>query len=194
VEALARLPVGEVTATVAELPATPVLVGTTAVLSRAAHAGAGIGAVVFVDFDQHLLAPRYRAAEEAMALLARGARLVGGRSGGRVLVQTRQPRHPVLEAAVRGDPGRLVDDELALRTELQLPPVVALATLSGDTEVCAELAGRLEGRVEVTGPVGDRWLLRAPTHAALCDALAAAGRPAGVGNDRLRIDVDPLDV
>ena len=38
---------------------------------------AGADAVAFLDFDQELLAPRYRAAEQALALLARAARLVG---------------------------------------------------------------------------------------------------------------------
>jgi primosomal protein N' (replication factor Y) (superfamily II helicase) len=44
--------------------------------------------------------------------------------------------------------------------------------------------------VEVLGPAADRWLLRAADHSTLCDALAAAVRPAG----RLRIEVDPLRV
>jgi len=36
----------------------------------------------------------------------------------------------------------------------------------------------------------DRWVVRAPDHRMLCDALAAVPRPAG----RLRIEVDPTDV
>ena len=39
----------------------------------------------------------------------------GGRQAGGVLVQTRLPDHPVLAAAVHGDPGRLARPELALR-------------------------------------------------------------------------------
>ena len=72
-------------------------VGTEAVLHRVTEADA----VAFLDFDQELLAPRYRAVEEALALLARAARLVGGRRpGARVLVQTRVPNHEVLDAAL----------------------------------------------------------------------------------------------
>ena len=41
-----------------------------------------VGAVAFLDFDQELLAPRYRAAEEALALLSRASRIVGGRQHG----------------------------------------------------------------------------------------------------------------
>ncbi|HEY2429481.1 MAG TPA: hypothetical protein VGI06_11160, partial [Acidimicrobiales bacterium] len=150
IEALARLPVGEVTAEVERLPDTPVVVGTEAVLHRAADAGVPVGRVIFLDFDAELLAPRYRAGEEALALLARAARLVGGRSesggGGRVLVQTRQPDHPVLDAAVRGDPGRVVEAELALRRELRLPPAVALAELSGDAGVVGAVVAGLGER------------------------------------------------
>lgn len=204
-EALARLPVGEVTAAVSHLPDTPVLVGTEAVLNRAAGAVADgrltVGAVVFVDFDAELLAPRYRAGEDALALLARATRLVGGRAAysggqgtpGRVLVQTRLPDHPALQSALRADPGRLAEVELAVRTELGLPPLVALAEVSGEAAVTAALVADVAGRggVEVLGPTDGRWILRAPDHKTLCDALAAAGRPPGAGNDVLRIDVDP---
>ena len=63
--------------------------------------------VAFLDFDQELLAPRYRAAEQALGLLARAARRVGPvTGGGRLLVQTRLPDHEVLEAARRADPTR----------------------------------------------------------------------------------------
>ncbi|HLX87345.1 MAG TPA: hypothetical protein VKR22_02620, partial [Acidimicrobiales bacterium] len=56
-----------------------VVVGTEAVLHRVEQADA----VAFLDFDAELLAPRLRAAEEALALLARAARIVarGGRHG-----------------------------------------------------------------------------------------------------------------
>jgi primosomal protein N' (replication factor Y) len=154
----------------------PVLVGTEAALHRVRRAAV----VVFLDFDQHLLAPRFTAAEESLALLARAARLV--RDGGVVLVQTRLPDHPVLAAAVAADPDRL--DERALRRDLRLPPYAALATAGGPTagEYLAPLGGV---------DLGDgRWLLRAPDHRALCDALASVVRPSG----ELRVTVDPTDL
>jgi len=192
-EALARLPVGVVTAEVEHLPPTPVLAGTDAVLHRVGAADVAVSAVVFVEFDTELSAPRYQAPEEALATLALASRLVGGRGGGRLLVQTRQPEHPVLQAAVRADPGRLAERELAVRQELALPPATALAQLSGDDATTAEVAAALAalGGVEVLGPTEGRWLIRAPDHRVLCDALAQVGRPVGAGNDRLRIEVDP---
>ncbi len=41
--------------------------------------------------------------------------------------------------------------------------------------------------VEIVGPSDGRWLLRAPDHATLADALAATPRPSG----RMRVEVDP---
>ena len=68
--------------------------------------------VAFLDLDQELLAPRYRAAEEALALLVRAARLVGGRAGGgRLLLQTRLPDHEVVQAALLADPARVAAAE-----------------------------------------------------------------------------------
>ncbi len=181
-EALAGCPVGEVTAQTGPLPDASVLVGTEAVLHRV-HAA---DAVVFLDFDQELLAPRYRAAEEALALLARASRLVGGRRrAGRVLVQTRVPQHQALLAAVNADPGRLAVGEAGIRHALRLPPAVAMALVSGGAaeEYVAALSG-----VDVLGPDADRWLVKATDHDTLSSALAAVSRPPG----RLRVEVDPL--
>ncbi len=55
-----------------------VVVGTEAALHRVPHADA----VVFLEFDSELLAPRFRAAEESLALLARAAAPRGGRRAG----------------------------------------------------------------------------------------------------------------
>jgi primosomal protein N' (replication factor Y) len=207
-EALLRVPVAEVSGPAgrdpahggAGEPAAPVLIGTEAVLHRVRRAGL----VAFLDVDQHLLAPRFTAGEALLALLARAGRLVGGRgegpagqTGGRaaapapaVLVQTRMPDHEVLRAAVHGDPDILTAGELPLRRQLGLPPARALALVSGEgaKAYAAEVAGA--GAVVASELGTDRWLLRAPTTAALCDALAAAKRPRG----RLRVEVDPTQV
>ena len=102
---MAHLARRRVTQVVGESPVAPshdaLYIGTEAVLHRVPSADA----VVFVDFDQELIAPRYRAAEEAFALLVRAARLVGPRSGGgRILVQTRMPDHPCWSRQPRPTP------------------------------------------------------------------------------------------
>jgi primosomal protein N' (replication factor Y) len=172
-------------------PADPVgaahlVVGTEAALHRVDHAGL----VVFLDFDQHLLAPRFAAGEEALALVARAARLVGTRAGGgRVLVQTRVPDHEVLAAAVHADPGLLAVAEEPVRRQLGLPPFGALATLRGPgATTYADGLGHRPG-LEVSALDPGRFLVRADGHALLCDGLAAVARPP----ERLRIEVDPAD-
>src|SRR5262249_2840924 len=79
-EAAAGTPGVEVTGATAgqPLPAARIYVGTEAAL----HQVPAADVVAFLDFDQELLAPRYRAAEQALALLARAARLTGGRAAG----------------------------------------------------------------------------------------------------------------
>ncbi|MGQ0519988.1 MAG: hypothetical protein ACT4PX_02405 [Actinomycetota bacterium] len=180
-EALAGRPVAEVTGDSSELPGAAVLVGTEALLHRLSAADA----VVFLDFDQELLAPRFRAGEQALALLARAARLVGGRDGGgRIVVQTRVPDAEVLRAAVHADPGRFSAAEAERRAERRLPPASALAVASGDA---AAFVAALPPSVEAMGPADGRWLLRAADPAALADALAATPRTGA----RLRLEVDP---
>jgi primosomal protein N' (replication factor Y) len=162
------------------------VVGTEAALHRVTRAGM----VAFLDVDQHLLAPRFAAAEETLALLARAARLVGTRdAGGRVLVQTRIPDHEVLRAAAHADPTVLDHPERALRATLGLPPFGALAALRGPG--AADYAGGLRevAGVAVSSVDADRWLVTAPDHQILCDGLASVPRPAG----RLRVEVDPTD-
>ena len=156
-------------------------IGTEAVLHRVRRAGV----VVFLDFDDELLAPRFRAAEEAMALIVHAARLVGPRgAGGRIVVQTRVPGHEVLLAALHADPSRLVADELARRESLRMPPAWSIAQVRGDG-AGAWLDSVLVGDVSGGGETG--WLVRERTPELLADTLAALGpRPSGV-----RVGVDP---
>jgi primosomal protein N' (replication factor Y) len=198
--ALTGLPVAEVSGPgrVAAMPepGTPVVVGTEAVLHRLRAASI----VVFLDFDQELLAARYRAAEQALALLARAARLVGAarvpaggawprggqaRADGRIAVQTRLAEHEVILAALHADPSIVSAAEAPKRKMFGLPPYRALATVSGDG--AAELVGALPGDVEVAATGADRYLVRARDPNLLADALKATGL---VGSGP-RIVVDP---
>lgn len=169
----------------APVPDAPVVVGTEAVLHRVRSASV----VAFLDFDLHLIAPRLSAGETSLGLLARAGRLVGGRGtagSGLVVVQTRLPDHEVLEAAVTGHPGRFIERELAVRSELSLPPFCAMAELSGPGAEAYSDALGLRG-----GPAGDgRFLVQAPDHQELCDRLATTARP----RERVRIVVDPVGI
>lgn len=186
--ALARRKVVEVTA---DGPLPPrdarLLVGTEALLHRIPRAEV----VVFLDIDSELLALRYRAVEQTMALLALGARLLGGRAkGGRLVVQTRQPGHVALQSLLLGDPGRVAKVEAGLRSQLMFPPFRAMAQISG-----AVAEGYISGLrqfddIEIQGPADGAWLVLAETSQLLSERLMAVPRPSG----RMRIAVDPLRI
>jgi primosomal protein N' (replication factor Y) len=161
-----------------------VFVGTEAVLHRVRR----IDVVAFLDFDSELLAPRYRAAEQAMALLARAARLLGKRrDGGRLLIQTTMSDHEVVRAALAGSPSVASDAEVARRTALSLPPFSAMAIIDGDG--AERFTDDLRSRSGISVVAHrDRWLVRATDSTALADALAETERPA---NSKLRVEVDP---
>ncbi|MBK5224790.1 MAG: hypothetical protein JJE52_18330, partial [Acidimicrobiia bacterium] len=149
-EALVNEPVVEVTGATADepLPDARVYIGTEAVL----HQVTAADLVVFLDLDQELLAPRYRAGEQALTLLARAARVVGRRGeGGRVAVQTRIPHHDVIQAVLKADPAGFAERERVRREALRFPPSSALAEVSGAAAPAfVERLGRPTG-VEVLG-------------------------------------------
>ena len=153
--------------------------------------------VAFLDFDQELLAPRYRAAEQALALLVRGAtarghaaaRAAGAVRLGCVLVQTRLPHHEVIQAA-RATPIRRGSSAAERRAAsvLQFPPVSAMAAVSGCAAPTFIEALRLPAPASTSSARATAsGCVRAPDHPTLCDALAATPRPRG----RLRVEVDP---
>ncbi len=179
-EAAANRPVVAVTGESGEVPPSDVYVGTEAVLHRVR----GIDVVAFLDIDAELLAPRYRAAEHALALLVRAARLVGSRErGGRVLVQTFVPHHVVLRSVLVGDTSRIADEELRRREMLGLPPFRALASIEGADAAEFAAATGLE-----SAPTPKGALVRSDSWDDLGAALAETPRPKG---SRLRIEVDP---
>jgi primosomal protein N' (replication factor Y) len=132
-----------------------------------------------VDADTGLYLPDFRSAERSFQLLAQVAGRAGrGPRGGRVLVQTRNPRHPALTFAARHDTEGFLADERRLREWPPYPPAVALANIvaSGlDEQAVARRAAELADwfqrliarhtlQLEVLGPapcalarIKDRW-------------------------------------
>ena len=78
-------------------PRADLYVGTEAALYRIEP----VDVVAFLEFDSEMLAPRFRASEQAMALIVRAGRLAPT-----VMTQTFNPDHEVIRAAVAADPGR----------------------------------------------------------------------------------------
>jgi primosomal protein N' (replication factor Y) len=185
-----------VDASSAPLPAFDVAVGTEAVLHRVRDVGgADIRLVAFLELDRELLAARYRAAEQALWLLVRAARLLGRRSsGGTLLLQTRLPADPVVAAASEGDPGPLLADEWTRREALAYPPFGGLAEIAGAGPAVVAACDALRKPVRVLGPDRDRALARAASTSELCDAIASVDLAPARALGRLRVDVDPLRV
>jgi primosomal protein N' (replication factor Y) len=155
-------------------------VGTDALLHRVRDAAC----VVFLDVDRDLAAPRSSATRELLASVARAARTVG--RDGRLVVQTRQPGHPLLVALAEGRLREWLDDDTSLRARLGLPPFTETAVITAEDPL---------DESTVPSVVGVDWALtdgvlsvRAAddsTLAVFVDALRAS--TAG----RLRVSVNP---
>jgi primosomal protein N' (replication factor Y) len=185
------------------------------------HDFPGVTLVGILDLDQSLYAADFRAPERTAQLIVQ----VAGRAGradreGRVILQTRHPRHPLLQSLLReGYPG-FAEVALAERESARLPPFSFLALLRADApaaELPMEflrqariLAEQWRGeRVELLGPVPAPLERRAGRYRAQllveCEerpllqrfldpwitALRGRPRPGGL---RWSVDVDPLDM
>ena len=166
-----------------------------------------------VDADLGLEGGDLRAGERTHQLLCQ----VAGRAGragrpGRVLMQSWDPDHPVIQALVAGDRDGFIAREAEARRAAEMPPFGRLAALvvSGPElgmvdEVCRKLARAAprSGGIHVLGPAPaplallrgrhrHRFLVKAPRtahlHVALRAWLAAVPCPTGV---RIQVDVDP---
>jgi primosomal protein N' (replication factor Y) len=188
----------DVDAETGDVPDADIAIGTEAVLHRAAVRRRGPSLVAYLDLDQELLAPRYRAASQAHWLVTRGAQLLAARprTESLLFLQTRVPDHVVVRAVVAGDPQLVADAELDYRRTLAYPPFGALAECSGDDDALDATAHVLRGPdmaasgVQVFGPTDGHALVNAPTWDALAGALAEAV-PAGRAAGRVRAVVDP---
>ncbi|MEI8000212.1 MAG: hypothetical protein WCI50_02580 [Actinomycetes bacterium] len=189
-----RADVAEVDLDTEGLPSASVLVGTEAVLHRVPRGGrTPVRLVAFLAFDEELLAPRYRASEQAAWLLVRAARLLGGRAdGGRLVVQTRMPDHPVLDVAAQGDPGPFVAAERAVRRDTGFPPFGAVAEVSGAVPAVAEAVRLLRAAgARVLDGAEARALVRADSAEQLAEQFAAVDLASARAAGRLRVSVDP---
>ncbi len=167
-----------------------------------------------VDADLGLAGGDLRAAERTVQLLHQ----VSGRAGraeapGRVLLQTFNPDHPVMQALLHGDIAAFRASEQASRSPGNWPPYGRLAALivSADTAEAADATARALGMaapeaegVVVLGPAPAplavlrgrhrrRLLLKARRDVALQKLLRAWVAMVPIsGNVRVDIDVDPV--
>jgi len=169
--------------------------------------------VGIIDADMGLSGGDIRAPERSFQLLQQ----VSGRAGrgerpGRVLVQTRLPNEPVLQALVAQDRDGFMAALEAERRALEMPPHGRLAALIiSDTDArrldeaasaLARTAPRMEG-VMVLGPAPaalsmlrgrhrQRFLVKAGRHAVLARLIGPwLARTKLPSQTRLQIDIDP---
>ncbi len=100
---------------------TDILVGTQMLVKGLDFANVGL--VVVMNADQLLYYPDFRADERSFQMLMQ----VAGRAGrqkeqGKVLIQTFNPDHPVLQMVLKGDYQSLYKAQIAQRRELYYPP------------------------------------------------------------------------
>ena len=163
-------------------------VGTEAALHRVHEADT----VVFLDIDQELSAPRYRASEIVGSLLVHAARLVGrSERGGKVMVQTHSVDSPVLQAMATLRIDQYLQSMSEMRNFMKLPPFGALAQLSGTNidDVIHEMQKNVF--VNVSAASDGSYLVKASDWQVLADALSEIEPAKGV---RLKVQVDPARV
>jgi primosomal protein N' len=148
-------------------------VGTEAVWQRVRHCGV----VIFVDFDQYLLAPRSSARRSAIIAVGKAGRLVGSRREGRgeVVLQTRRSEDPVVDALVKGNFDVIIDDDVMTARVLGLAPYGAEAEVSGDG-AAAFVEGLRDAMVTISTSTSG-FVVRANDVTTLTTALRAAPRP-----------------
>jgi len=174
-----------------------------------------------INADTALHFPDFRAAERTFHLVTQVAGRTGrGEKGGRVLVQTFNPDHAAIRAAVRHDYAAFARGELPIRKLLHYPPFATMVRLvvRGPDEkktqsFAAELADRLREALSppqpdtrVLGPapapfarLRGRYRFQIHAHGPDGARLRAAVREATTGlrppeEVQWIVDVDPLDM
>jgi primosomal protein N' len=159
---------------------------------------APVDLVVVVDPDVWILAPNYRADEDALRLLVRAVLAAKPASGRRAVVQTSLSSHPVFDALRSGDPVPFLESVVARREETGFPPVGELIALETDAFDAAELLGEAAAGASLLGPARegerDRWLIQGHDLARVRLRLRGAVRHLRDGGFRVRVDADPVDL
>ena len=159
---------------------------------------APVDLVVVVDPDAGILAPNYRADEDALRLLARAT--LGARSGRgrRALVQTSLPEHRVFDALRSGNPIDFMNETLRRREASGFPPVGDLVALETDAVDAGPILASATGDASLLGPARegdrDRWLIQGRDLSAVRLRLRSAVQHLRDGGARVRVDADPVDL
>lgn len=159
---------------------------------------APVDLVIVIDPDAGILAPNYRADEDALRLLARAVLAARRGRGRRALVQTSLPDHRVFDALRSGDPIGFMNETLRRRTENGFPPVGDLIALETDAPAAGPALAEAVGSVSLLGPARegdrDRWLIQGQDLSTVRLRLRSAVQHLRDGGARVRVDADPVDL
>ena len=148
--------------------------------------------LVIPDADAALGRPRVDAGEDALRLWLAAAELAE-----RVVVQTRTPGDPAVQALVRWDPEGFWRREAPRRAELRFPPAASLVRLRAPGEDGTALAAELRdalGGDDVVGPdLAGAVLVKASDRRGTLSALAPLRHAWSLRDRAVRVDVDPVE-
>ena len=154
--------------------------------------------VVVIDPDAGILAPNYRADEDALRLLARATLAARPGRGRRALVQTSLADHRVFDALRGGNPMGFMTETLRRREASGFPPVGDLIALETDATDAGPVLIEAAGEASLLGPAkeGDRerWLIQGRDLSAVRLRLRSAVQHVRDGGARVRVDADPVEL
>jgi len=138
-----------------------------------------------ISADTSLSLPDFRSAERTFQLVCQ----VAGRSGrstggGRVLVQTFEPDHPVIQLAAQHDYIAFADQELEHRTRAGLPPVTRMARIVVRDEKLEKAEADAQELASVLRRANDAHQLGARVHTPMPAPIARIG-----GYHRMQIEI-----
>jgi primosomal protein N' len=155
--------------------------------------------VVAADTDGLLLAPGFRASEEALRLLARLGNSLERGPGRRMMIQTAHPGSELVATLTKGDPIPYLEKVLVERARDGLPPATEMLAVEIREHIPEGVEKELAdlGDVSLLGPLeieqGTRWLLAGDLGKARLALRGLVGRWREAGAT-VRIDADPIDL
>lgn len=154
--------------------------------------------VIVIDPDAGILAPNYRADEDALRLLARATLAAQPGRGRRALVQTSLPDHRVFDALRSGNPMEFMVETLRRRESTGFPPIGDLIAIETDATDAGGALIEAVGDASLLGPAkeGDRerWLIQGPDLSTVRLRLRSAVQHIRDSGARVRVDADPVDL
>jgi primosomal protein N' (replication factor Y) (superfamily II helicase) len=148
----------------------------------------GLDVVAVLDADLAARRPGLSAREHALATWMEAASWAS--PSGRVIVQTRSPNDPAVQALVTGNPARFHRVEIPRRTQAGFPPGAPVFRVAG-TSALAEEAPRLPHRTLLVTSAGDETLCLLALDAGDLPVFGRAARELASRGVVTRVEAEP---